>query len=247
MDHLDWLRERPFTLVLSGGFFGFYAHTGVLLALEEAGVRPERVVGCSAGALAGGLWASGVRAQTLEAELVRLRREDFWDPGLPWGGLLKGGKFAQVLTRVLSPTGVSRIEQCPVPFTAITHELWGFKTRALRQGSLEAAIRASCCVPLLFRPVRFEGRLLVDGGVSDRSGLSAVGAEERVLYHHLLDLGNTEAEDVPPSEGTRRTLVIPHLPAVNPFQLDLGRDALEHAKGEALRWLLEACPVGGGV
>lgn len=37
-----WLEENPFTLALSSGFFGFYAHAGFLKALEERGLAPER-------------------------------------------------------------------------------------------------------------------------------------------------------------------------------------------------------------
>jgi len=56
MTHHEWLAAAPYTLALGAGFFGFFAHTGVLRALEESGVsRPRRVVGVSAGALAGGL------------------------------------------------------------------------------------------------------------------------------------------------------------------------------------------------
>src|SRR5690606_33221631 len=51
LTHSDWLAREPFTLALSAGFFGFFAHTGVLLALEHAGLRPRRIVGVSAGAL----------------------------------------------------------------------------------------------------------------------------------------------------------------------------------------------------
>ena len=63
------LREEPFTLVLSAGFFGFFAHVGFLQALEELELRPQAVIGVSAGALAGGLWSSGMSADELEAEL----------------------------------------------------------------------------------------------------------------------------------------------------------------------------------
>src|SRR5690606_10394272 len=84
----QWLADEPFTLALGAGFFGFFAQTGLLAALEDEGLRPARVVGVSAGALAGGLWASGLSAADLEAELCSLRREDFWDPGLPLFGLL---------------------------------------------------------------------------------------------------------------------------------------------------------------
>ena len=59
----DELREKPFTLVLSAGFFGFFAHTGFLQTLEELELVPDRVVGASAGALAGGLWSAGLSAR----------------------------------------------------------------------------------------------------------------------------------------------------------------------------------------
>ncbi len=60
--HADWLASEPFTLNLGAGYFGFFAHTGVLMALEELGLRPQRIVGASAGAIAGGLWGAGLRA-----------------------------------------------------------------------------------------------------------------------------------------------------------------------------------------
>ena len=97
----QWLAREPFTLMLGAGFFGFFSHTGFLQALEAAGLRPRRVVGCSAGALAGGLWSSGLSGDELARELLSLRREEFWDPGLPLGGLLKGRKFNRKLQQVL--------------------------------------------------------------------------------------------------------------------------------------------------
>ena len=59
MKRADWLSEEPFTLLSSAGFFGFFAHAGLLAALEQTGLSPRRVAGASAGALAGGLWAAG--------------------------------------------------------------------------------------------------------------------------------------------------------------------------------------------
>ena len=54
----EWLDEGPFTLTLSAGFFGFYAHTGVLLALEERGHHPAKLTGSSAGALVAAAYAA---------------------------------------------------------------------------------------------------------------------------------------------------------------------------------------------
>jgi NTE family protein len=47
----DLLRHDPFELILSPGFFGFFAHAGVVRALEEAGLVPAAAGGSSAGAL----------------------------------------------------------------------------------------------------------------------------------------------------------------------------------------------------
>ena len=88
----EWLASAPFTLAMSSGFFGFFAHAGAMSALEDEGLVPARVCGSSAGALVAGLWASGVSARRLCEELLLLRREHFWDvrPGL---GLLRGSLF----------------------------------------------------------------------------------------------------------------------------------------------------------
>ncbi|HGG57512.1 MAG TPA: patatin, partial [Nannocystis exedens] len=188
--HRDWLAERPFTLVLSAGFFGFFAHTGLLAALAAAGLRPRRLVGISAGALAGGLWAAGLDAAALTEELVRLRRSDFWDPGLPLGGLLKGEKFADKLDELLRGCGVNSFADCPIPFVAIVHDVFRRRAEVVSEGPMAPAIQASCTVPLMFRPVISPGRGLarrfwVDGGVSDRYGIVALAAGERTLLHAL--------------------------------------------------------------
>jgi len=243
--HHDWLAAAPYTLALGAGFFGFFAHTGVLRALEESGAaRPRRVVGVSAGALAGGLWASGLGAAELEATLVALRRPDFWDPGLPLGGLLRGDKFAALLHGLLDARGVSTVEQCPTPFATVVYELAGRRTRVLERGRLAPAIQASCTVPLMFRPVWHEGRLLVDGGVGDRDGDTALAADERVLQHRLISRspwsrfsgGKPGLADMSGRPG-KKVMRIDTLPRVSPFRLEWGPRALATAREATLRWL----------
>ena len=187
----------------------------------------RRVVGCSAGALAGGLWSSGLSGDELARELLSLRREEFWDPGLPLGGLLKGRKFNRKLQQVLARSGARHLHECRVPFTAIVHDVVRRRTVAMDQGRLDLAIQASCTVPLMFRPVWVEGRLLVDGGVSDRVGMSAVEPDERVLMHYLPSRRRLlrPSRQAPPAEipGQRLMVITPDLPRVTPFRLDQGR------------------------
>jgi len=244
--HRDWLAERPFTLVLSAGFFGFFAHTGLLTALEGAGVRPRRVVGISAGSLAGGLWAAGLDTETLTEELVRLQRGEFWDPGLPLGGLLKGKKFAAKLESLLSSCGVDSFAGCRVPFATIVHDLLRRRPEVVTAGPLAPAIQASCAVPLMFRPSRAPGQKLtrsvwVDGGVSDRYGISALGEDERALFHALPSQSAhsrlVRIQPLPLASPDRRVIVIPELPRVSPFRLPFGQVALGIAYDYVRRWL----------
>ena len=237
----EWLGAAPFTLALSGGFFGFFAHTGLLLALEEAGLRPSRLVGVSAGALAGGLWAAGLEAPRMAEALGALRKQDFWDPGLPLGGLIKGRRFVGLLQRHLAAAGLSdRLEATAIPFGAVVHDLLRRRARLLERGSLPVAIRASCSVPLLFRPVRWGRTLLVDGGVSDRAGLGAVAPGERVLLHHLLPTGIDAAfSSATPGVGRREcvTISVPALPRVGPDRLANGPRALAQTRDHVARRL----------
>jgi NTE family protein len=146
---------------MSSGFFGFFAHAGVLAALEEEGLAPSAVAGSSAGALVTGTWASGVSSTAeLRDTLLALRREDFWDPG-PGAGLLRG--------QTCLPRGASRrcsraktFEDCRVPASLVVHDVFARRPRPVSSGDLAAAIHASCAVPGMFHPVRVHGPL--DGG-----------------------------------------------------------------------------------
>ena len=254
LTHADWLGEEPFTLVLSAGFFGFYAHAGVILALEQLGLRPRRIVGTSAGAITGGIWAAGVSAPVIVDLLEGMRREDFWDPswrtrtarsdpGTPLG-LLRGRKLDALLRDALATAmpPVDRIEHCSIAFAAVTHELRARQTRVHERGPIRPAIRASCALPIMFGPVSIDGRLHADGGISDRPGFSALAPRERCLYHHLPHrsrwprLSGDELAERRDTH-TRKVLTIDDLPRVHPGALERGALALAAAREHALRWL----------
>jgi NTE family protein len=238
----DWLTEQPFTLGLSSGFFGFYAHCGVAGALEEAGLMPGRLCGSSAGALIAGLWAAGMPARDIAAELLRVRREDFWDPA-PGAGLLRGERFGARLRELLP---VSRFEDCRVPVAVSVFDVRGLRTRVVDRGELAPAVQASCTFPLLFQPHRIGGRPYLDGGVLDRPGLTAVGPSERLLYHHLASRSPWRRRNSPalqiPTRPQTATLVVNALPRLGPFRLERGPVAIERGREAMLRAL--ASPLG---
>jgi NTE family protein len=229
----DWLAEKPFTLVMSSGFFGFFAHTGLVTVLEEQGLRPARIAGSSAGALVGALWGAGIPAGRIREELLGLRREHFWDlwPGL---GLLRGGLFRALLERVLP---VKTFEESPVPLSLSVWDVLARRTAVLEHGPLAPAIHASCALPLLFHPVRHGGRLYADGGIADRPGLAGVPDGERVLYHHLTARSpwrrrSSLALRIPERRGLQ-AIALAGLPRLGPFRLARGRDAMELAAAGA--------------
>jgi NTE family protein len=219
----DWLSAEPYTLVMSSGFFGFYAHTGVLLALEEAGVLPARAAGASAGALVTGAWSAGVSSEQLRERLSTLERREFWDPA-PGPGFLRGSRFAALLDALLP---VRTFAECRIPLAMSVFDLRARQTRVLSAGLLRPAIQASCSVPGMFHPVRHVGTALVDGGIRDRPGLAGVAPGERVFYHHLRSrwLGYGI-----PSRPGMVALEIASLPRADPFRLQRGREAMRAAQ-----------------
>ncbi len=234
----DYLREGPFALAMSSGFFSFFAHTGFLTVLEDEGLLPGRVGGSSAGALDTGAWAAGLEAPALARELVALERRDFWDPALG-PGFLRGRLFRERLERLLPARSFGA---CRVRAAVSAFDVRSRTTHVIEDGAITTAIHASCAVPLLFHPVEIAGRRYFDGGILDRPGLDGMPrAEPRVLFHHIASKspwrrGNGATMEVPRREGMV-TVVIEGLPRSGPFRLDEGRRAFAAARTATTRAL----------
>lgn len=229
----DWLAAAPFTLTLSSGFFGFFAHCGVLSALLEEGLIPAQATGSSAGALVSGLWASGRSIDDLREALFELKRSDFWDPGLGLG-LLRGELFEEKLRSLLACQNFSDTRS-PLRITAF--HCGRFRAQVFTGGPLAPAIRASCTFPGLFQPVWINGAPYIDGGVSDRPGWTGLGPQHRVFYHHLLSrsrlrgaLGLTKV----PKRAQTAALVVRGLPRCSPNDMSAGQHAFRIARESAL-------------
>jgi NTE family protein len=209
---------------MSSGFFGFFAHAGVLRVLEDEGLLPDSASGSSAGALVTGLWASGLSSRDVARELVEVSRRDFWDPALG-PGFLRGRLFRQRLEAQLA---VRTFAECRIPVAMSVFDMASRETHVLEHGELAPAIQASCTVPFLFHPVRHHGRAFLDGGILDRPGLAGV-KRRRVLHHHLPSRSPWRAfVDVPRRDGLV-ALVIDNLPRSGPFRLKAGHRALDVA------------------
>lgn len=177
-------------LVLSGGASLGAAQVGMLLALAEAGVRPDLIVGTSVGAVNGGWVAAGFDPGSVArlAEVWRsLRRSDVF-PTRPVAGLLG---FLGAERHLVPNTGLrrllrehlafGRLEDAPTPLHVVATEVVTGRDVLLSRGDAVAAILASAAIPAVFPPVRIDGRDLMDGGVVNNTPLShalALGADE---------------------------------------------------------------------
>ncbi len=167
-------------LALGSGSARGWAHIGVLQALAELGIRPGVVAGSSIGALVGAAHASGRLDQLAEGVEHLTWREilNYIDPSLLGGGLIQGEKLIEF---VRAHTLEVMIEQLPIKFGAIATELDSGAEVWFQHGSLLEAVRASISLPGLFAPVAWEGRWLVDGGLTNPVPVSlcrALGAEQ---------------------------------------------------------------------
>lgn len=233
----DWLAAEPFTLTLSSGYFGFFAHAGILSVLEEEGLMPARLTGASAGALVAGCWAAGLDSARLKDILFGMTREQFWDPGLGLG-LLKGQKFRSRLAELLP---VAQFEQCRVPLALSVFDAGTRSTKVLTRGELVPAIYASSALPFLFQPLRHQGMWLWDGGIRDRPALAGTQTGDRVFYHHIASRSPWRRVGSPalrlPQRDNLVALAIDGLPRSGPDRLHLGPEAWRSARASFVRAL----------
>lgn len=225
----EWLAAEPFGLTMSSGFFGFFAHAGMLSVLEEERLLPTSLSGSSAGALIAALWAAGLNTTEIRDGLFELDKAAFWDPGFG-AGLLRGEKFRSLLSELLP---VTRFSDCRVPLAVSVYEVVPRRVRTISDGELMPAVYASCCVPFLFQPLRIDGHAVVDGGVADRPGLEGMQAT-RVFYHHLASRSpwrrKKGAQSRIPDRAGMTTLVIDDLPRVGPNRMAEGQSAYQLAR-----------------
>lgn len=149
-------------LALGGGAARGFAHIGVIQVLEEAGIRPNLVIGTSAGSLVAALYASGKGGAELATLAQAMDEGTFADWSFPGRGLIRGEALARY---VREHTGGKRIEQMRMPLGIVATDLDNGEGIVFRVGDTGVAVRASSAVPAVFQPVRIGAREYVDGGL----------------------------------------------------------------------------------
>lgn len=152
--------------VLGGGGAKGIAHVAVMEELLRAGIYPDLIVGCSAGAVVGGLFADQPDIVRLKKILMEQRREHLLDISLfnlPFG-LSNGNALQSFLENHLKSKNFNELK---VPFIAVATHLQQGVLVPFASGRLEPAIRASAAFPGMLYPVFIDGHPYIDGGVTE--------------------------------------------------------------------------------
>ncbi len=172
------MKKPRIGLALGSGSARGWAHIGVIRALEERGIKPDLVAGCSIGALVGAAYCGG----HLDALEKWVRDLSFWDVVRLMdvrmsGGLIEGENLMASFADKFK--GVN-IENLSLPFAAVATDLANGRETWLQCGPLDTAVRSSIALPGLFSPVHVDSRWLVDGGLTNPVPVSlcrAMGAD----------------------------------------------------------------------
>ncbi len=176
------MKKQKAALVCSGGGALGAAHLGVLKELEKEGREYDFFVGVSAGSIVCAMKAFGMTT----TEILDFAMEtNFFEMGLDFSrsnfGLLGGDKFMKTLIKIFGDT---RIEDLKYPLFIGATDFNTGERIILTQGEIVDALRASCGVPVLFKPFYHEEqeRWLVDGGLTQNFPLDIA------LEHYTGDL-----------------------------------------------------------
>ena len=190
--------DEKIAIVLSAGYFGFFAHAGFMLALEELGIDYAAIAGSSAGSVVAAMHASGIPAAEIIELLSSVRRKDMWDSiglagvigslmkrGRGWTGLLKGERFEERLDYRLR---VKTFEECPRALYVTALNLTKGVEETFYSGTIADKVRASCSYPFLMSSKTIGGDEYWDGGFLTKIPLETMVERERpdrLIIHYL--------------------------------------------------------------
>ena len=156
---------RPkLALVLGAGSARGFAHIGVIKALDAAGIKPDLIVGASAGSVIGVFYAAGYTGLQMEEVAMKVRDADVIDAASNTKRGLVGGEALQKLINNFVKD--KPIEALKTPFIAMATNLRTGDSVPLRLGDAGQAVRASSSMPGIFLPTMIGGMELVDGAIS---------------------------------------------------------------------------------
>lgn len=156
---------KKIALILGSGGNKGLAHVGVIEELEKLGVVPDLIVGCSAGAIVGALYAQHRDIAKVKEILIDLKHDDLVDLSLfQKQALSTRKKLEEFLNQHLDAKDFASLK---IPLVIVTTDLHKGKPVYFHAGELHPIVLASAALPGLFPPYKMGDKVYVDGGISD--------------------------------------------------------------------------------
>jgi NTE family protein len=158
-------------LALSGGGARGISHLGVLKALDEFGVQVDYISGTSTGALVGALYSYGISPDEILEVIIKTRFFSSLRPAWTLTGLVTMDGLRDLILKLIPENNFDALK---IPVIIAATSLNKGRTEYFTSGELIPAILASCCVPVIFKPVAINGEVYVDGGITDNLPAKAI-------------------------------------------------------------------------
>jgi NTE family protein len=167
--------KKKLGLALGSGGSRGTAHIGFLQALEENDIKVNFISGTSMGAVVGACYSKGMSPIEMRDKIFELKTRDLFDLDLmPLTrlGLLRSQKVRTLIQELL---GEVEFKTLKIPFKCVAVDILTGKELTLEKDkNLVDSVLASSAIPSIFRPIKMDDMLLVDGGIANRVPVNIV-------------------------------------------------------------------------
>ena len=159
------MKKKKLGFALGAGGSRGVAHIGFLKAMEEHGIKPDYITGCSMGSVVGSAYAAGIDLEYMKNAVFKLRLLDLIAPTGRRGGLFDTRKIRKLLEKHIGDIDFADLK---IPFRCIAADMVSQQIVEFSEGKLLDGVVASSCIPAVFQPIERDGMRLIDGGVIHR-------------------------------------------------------------------------------
>jgi predicted acylesterase/phospholipase RssA len=217
-------------ITVGGSIFGVYQHTGVCAALRKLDIKPDVILGASAGAIIGSFMATGMTNDKMKLKMNSLTAKEFLDPvskvqifkelvfnhGKKFYGFVKGDALQEYVRKGIDPK--DDFSKTEIPFYVTATNLKNYKMVLFNTGMISDKVRASCAIPMMFCPKKIDNQYYIDGAIhKDRLPRTLLAVQPDLDYIIVSNASYDQESDgneylenakIPMVEIVRRTMTM---------------------------------------
>lgn len=218
-------------ILIGGSLKGIYGHTGVVSALRTLNIKPDVILGASAGSIVGSFMATGMPQEQMKHKMLTLTAEQFLDRISRWKilkemvvnhgskfyGFIKGDKLEEYVHNAVGPEK-DDFSKCEIPYYVSGTNLKTYRLSLFNTGAISEKARASCAIPMMFCPKKIDNQYYIDGALRKDKLPKALVEVCPDLDHIIVSNFSYEQEtednsyienaDIPMLEIVRRAMVV---------------------------------------